>query len=56
MLDGLKLGKVTKNFDVQFLSAAHFGGSPESAQDPKSPKWVSLAGVEAGLGVEAGKW
>ena len=26
MLDGLKLGKVTKNFDVQFFSAAHFGG------------------------------
>ena len=56
MLDGLKLGKVTKNFDVQFLSTANFRGGPEWAQDPTCPKWDTLACVEGGLGVEAGKW
>ena len=42
MLDGLKLGKVTKNFDVGFLSTANFRGSPESAQGQKGPNGALL--------------
>ena len=42
MLDGLKHGKVKKNFDVGFLSTANFRGGPEPAQGQKWPNGALL--------------